>query len=96
MKSMKIYTHEKKTYTVHVHKTASSHTEKLTTTLTVNGIEVEMEVDTGAKLSTMPNAVYKQKLSHIRLQPSTVRLHQYDGTTLPTKGEIVVNISTDQ
>ena len=41
----------------------------------------------------MPMAVYK--LSHVLLSPSTVRLHQYDGTTLPTKGEIEVVVTAD-
>ena len=43
----------------------------------------------------MPIAVYKQKLSHGLLCPSTVRLHQYDGTILPTIGEIEVVMTTD-
>ena len=43
----------------------------------------------------MPIAVYKQKLSHVLLCPSTVRLHQYDGTILPTIGEIEVVMTTD-
>ena len=55
-----------------------------------------MKVDTGGEVSTMPMAVYKQKLSHVLLCPSTVRLHQYDGTTLPTKGEIEVVVITNQ
>ena len=78
-----------------IHKASRSHTDKITTMLTVSGIKVEMEVDTGAEVSTMPMAVYKQKLSHVRLCPSTVRLHQYDGTTLPTKGKIEVVVTTD-
>ena len=78
-----------------MHKTSSSHTDKITTVLTVSGIKVEMEVDTGAEVSIMPIAVHKQKLSHDLLCPSTVRLHQYDGTTLPTKGEIEVVVTTD-
>ena len=81
---------------IYIHKTSRSHTDKITTVLAVSGIKVEMEVDTGAEVSTMPMAVYKQKLSHVQLCPSTVRLHQYDGTTLPTKGEIEVVVTTDQ
>ena len=54
-----------------------------------------MAVDTGVELSTIPIAIYKQKLSHVLLCPTTVRLHRYDGTTLPTKGEIKVVVTTD-
>ena len=78
-----------------IHKASRSHTGKITTVLTVSGIKVEMEVDTGAEVSTMSMAVCKQKLSHIRLCPSMVRLHQYDGTTLPTKCEMEVVVTTD-
>ena len=67
-----------------VYKSSSSQTDKITTVLTVDGIEVEMELDTGAELSTIPIAVYRQML------------HQYDGTMLPTKGEIEVVVSTGQ
>ena len=81
---------------IYIHKTSRSHTDKITTMLNVSGIKVEMEVDTGAEVSTMPMAVYKQKLSHVLLSPSTVRLHQYDGTALPTKGKIEVVVTTDQ
>ena len=54
---------------LYMHKTSRSHTDKITTVLTVSGIKVEMEVDTGAEVSTMPMAVYKQKLSHVLLFP---------------------------
>ena len=48
-----------------IHKASRSHTDKITTVLTVSGIKVEMEVDTSAEVSIMPMAVYKQKLSHV-------------------------------
>ena len=81
---------------LHIHKTSRSHTDKLTTVLTVCGVKVEMEVDTGAEVSTMPIAMYQQYFRHVPLCPSTVRLHQYDGSILPTKGEIEVMVSTNQ
>ena len=71
---------------LHIPKTSKNHTDKLTTVLTVSKVKVEVEVDTWADVSTMPIAIYRQKFSHVPLSPSTVRLHQYDGT--PTKGEI--------
>ena len=71
----------------------------------MSGTKVKMEVDTGAEVSTMPITIYGQKLSHVPLCPSTVRLRQYDGSMLPTKGEIdvviagkfvIVDITNDQ
>ena len=41
-----------------VHKASSRHTNKLTTVLQVEGIALEMEVDTGAELSTIPAYIY--------------------------------------
>ena len=81
---------------LHIHKTSKRHTEKLTTVLAVGGVNVEVKVDTGAEVSTMPMALYQQKFNHVPICPSTVRLHQYDGSVLPTKGEIVVEVCTNQ
>lgn len=80
---------------VHVHKTSRCHSDKLTTVLSLQGVSITMEVDTGAELSTIPVALYTEKLSHIPLQPSPVSLCQYDGTALPTKGEIEVVVLQD-
>ena len=55
-----------------------------------------MEVDKGAKLSTIPFSQFKEKLGHVKLQPSTVKLHQYDGTPLSVKGEIEVTVQKGQ
>ena len=79
-----------------VHKKSSRYSSKLTTVLDVDGVALEMEVDTGAELSTIPVAIYQQKLRHIKLYPSAVRLHQYDGSTIPIKGEIRVTVSTKE
>ena len=78
---------------VHVHKTSRRHSDKLTTVLSMQGVNITMEVDTGAELSTIPVSLYTEKLSQFPLQPSTVSLRQYDGTALPTKGEIEVTVS---
>ena len=53
-----------------IHKASSRHTNKLTTVLQVEGIALEMEVDTGAELSTIPAYIYQQKLHDIKLYPS--------------------------
>jgi len=45
-----------------VHKTSPRHSSKLTTVLEVDGVALKMEIDTGAELSTIPVAIYQQKL----------------------------------
>jgi len=67
--------------------------QKLITTLSLGGQDVKFEVDTGADLSTIPAQVHRSKLNNVRLQPSSVVLQQYDGTVLPTKGELSVEVT---
>ena len=67
--------------------------EKLVTSLKLDGINVKFKVDTGAELSTIPWATYQARLQKTKIHPSTVILHQYDGTVLPIKGEITVQVS---
>ena len=73
-----------------------SRYRKLTTSLKLNGVCVKFEVDTGAELSTIPMAVYHAKLPNSTIHPSSVTLRQYDGTVLPTVGEIMVTVSHGQ
>ena len=79
-----------------VHKTSSRHANKLTTVLQMEGIALKLEIDTGTELSTIPAYIYQQKLHNIKLYPSSIRLHQYNGSTIPVKGEIKVVVSTEE
>ena len=78
-----------------IHKVAQGGSKywKLITTLKVEGKNIDFEVDTGAELSTIPAVLYRAKLKQVGLEPSSVILRQYDGTALPTVGEIVVGAS---
>ena len=77
----------------HVHHNGCrGHTKKLTTTLLLNIVEIQMEIDTGAELSTIPYSVYKEKLYNVKLEPSKISLRQYDGTPLSVRGEITLNV----
>ena len=76
------------------HNGCRGHTKKLMTTLLLNNVETQMEVDTGAELSTIPYVVYKEKLSNAKLEPSTISLRQYDGTPLSVRGKITHNVQT--
>ena len=49
-------------------------------------------MDTGAELPTIPAALYQAKLKEVELEPSSVIVRLYDGTTLPTIGEMVVEV----
>ena len=67
--------------------------EKLVTSLKLDGISVKFEVDTGAELSTIRWANYQARLQKTKIHPSAVILRQYDGTVLPIKGKITVQVS---
>ena len=72
-----------------VHKVANRNRyPKLTANLDIHGNVVKFEVDTGAEVSTIPAKTYRQRLMQITLQPTSVVLSQYDGTILPTLGEL--------
>ena len=77
-----------------IHKVGSkSRYKKLVVKLEVNGSNVDFVVDTGAEFSTIPLSTHKRMLSMTPIQPSSVILRQYDGSILPTKGELIANVS---
>ena len=51
-----------------------------------------MEVDTGATVTVVPKEVYNRHLSHVKLQPSAVKLQAYNGERLKVLGEAMVHI----
>ena len=57
---------------------------------------MKFEVETGAELSTVSLSVYHAKLPNSTMHPSSVILRQYDGTIIPTMGEIMVTVSHGQ
>ena len=59
----------------------------------MEGQPIKMELDTGAALSIMPYTMYKEKMSHIQLQKSTVNLKTYTGQRVRPLGEITVQVA---
>ena len=58
----------------------------------MDGIEILMEIDTVPECPTISFSLHKEKLSHLKLEPFTVKLRQYDGTSLTVKGKIEVTV----
>ena len=67
---------------------------KLTADLDINGSIVNSKL-TGAEVSTIPERTYRQKLKQVNLQPTSIVLCQYDGTILPTLGELRARVSIE-
>ena len=66
---------------------------KMMVTVGINGVPIDMEVDTGAERSTIPAALFKDKLVTVcNLQPSQVTLRQYDQSPLKVVGQCKVDL----
>ena len=60
----------------------------------INGIMMEMEVDSGAECSTVPKLLFEEKLKEVcKLSPSAVSLHQYDHSPLTIVGKCLADIA---
>ncbi|XP_022165223.1 uncharacterized protein K02A2.6-like, partial [Myzus persicae] len=53
---------------------------------------IEMEVDSGAGISILPEEVVKEKLPHIHINPTILKLRTYDGSIIKPIGEIEVKL----
>ena len=54
----------------------------------INGIMINMEVDSGAEHSMIPKSLFEEKLTNVcKLSLSAVSLHQYDHSPLAITGE---------
>ena len=61
--------------------------------VTVNGVQIKMEVDTGAECSTILAAIFEERLRMIcKLVPSQITLRQYDQTQLKIVGQCKANL----
>ena len=59
----------------------------------VNGVSIDMEVDSGAERSTIPWTLFQNQLAaSCNLVPTTVTLRQYDHTPLAVKGQCQVQV----
>lgn len=54
----------------------------------VNGVPLEMELDTGAGVSVLPHNILKEKLSVYKVQPTLVKLKAYDGAIIEPIGAV--------
>ena len=62
-------------------------------TATINGVDVEMELDSGADRSTVPWELFQKRLAGVcKLVPTSVTLYQYDKSHLKTKGQCKVTV----
>ena len=71
----------------------------LSVTATINGVELPLEVDTGATLSIISEETYKRLYNEDNaptLKPSGARLRTYTGEAIKVIGELEVSVRLDE
>eukprot|EP00118_Oscarella_pearsei_P024179 m.300986 g.300986 ORF g.300986 m.300986 type:complete len:174 (+) comp40804_c0_seq14:525-1046(+) len=58
----------------------------------IPGVEIEMEIDTGAAVSLVSEITWREQLPHLKLEASTQRLSTYTGEHIKVLGEVMVPI----
>ena len=77
----------------HLHALSTPQSSDPTTVeVSINGEQVHMEVDTGAAVSLVSEAVCKQLWSSLALQQIPVKLKTYSGAPLEVKGPTQVEV----
>ncbi|XP_065188286.1 uncharacterized protein K02A2.6-like [Sycon ciliatum] len=70
-----------------------NESDSLFVSVFVNERPLRMEVDTGAKVTLVPEHVWEQSWSDVPLAASQLQLTTYDGSSLPVVGETVVEVA---
>lgn len=62
----------------------------------IEGLRMEMEVNTGAAVFIISGELYRNKLSHIRLRHTNVVLKTYTGEVIQPEGVIKVRVKLNK
>ncbi len=81
--------------TYSLYKMTSRKCDPIMTMVTANGVELKMEVDTGASVSIISKYTYNKLWTHKLppLQETTLKLRTYTGETLQIHGAITVDVT---
>ena len=60
--------------------------------LSIEGYDVQFEIDTGSAISAIPWQFYEEKLADMKLLPIAITLKAYDGKEIETSGYINAKI----
>ena len=75
----------------------NGHTpDKIMVNVNIEGIQLGMELDTGAAVSVISESTYHSKFRHIPLQHSDIILHTYSGEKLAVVGQMEANVNYEQ
>ena len=68
----------------------------VTVEVSLSGVPLKMEVDTGAEISVVPASVWQNRFQDVPMRHSDVKLHAYGGKSLSVVGEADVAIQYNQ
>ena len=71
----------------------SNKTTPVVLSVSLEGIDCDMHVDTGATVSLVSKAFYKERFPHVPLENTDIELKAYAGHTIPVCGQINVAVS---
>lgn len=74
----------------------SSNGDRFKIKMNIDGIDVNMMIDTGASVSVISFNIYKEKFSKFKLSNSNVKLYAFTGKSLKVLGEIYVPVENKQ
>ncbi|XP_031349711.1 uncharacterized protein LOC116175630 [Photinus pyralis] len=72
--------------------TCKTNSDKYVISVLVNNNEINMEVDSGAKFSILPEDKFKALNLNTTLQPSNISFRTYSKNIIPCKGKIEVSV----
>ena len=81
-------------YTIYSNATCNpkAQNESFSVCVQLGGAPVKMEVDTGASVSVISEAVYHEKLKQIPLEAKRIELRSYSGEKIPVLGSVQVPV----
>ena len=68
-------------------------TETFWVTVSINGRDIKMEVDTGAAISILPSHLFKKHFAQLPLLKTDVKLKTYSGAKMIPEGILEVNVA---
>ena len=80
---------------VHVHSVSQSVPESFKVPVEINGTPVTMELDTGAAVSLVSEAIWSEQLHRPKLEPCTLKLQSYPDRNLEVLGSCSVQVQVN-
>ena len=71
----------------------NNKTKPVVLSVSLEGVDCEMHVDTGATVLLVSKAFYKERFPHVQLDNTHIKLKAYAGHKIPVCGQINVSVS---